>query len=151
MIALASDHAGYEYKENLKKLLDGMKLPYRDFGAQSKDSTDYPDWGHKAAQAVSTGECDRGILVCGTGIGMSIVANKHKGVRAALCSSATAARLARQHNDANVLTLGAGLIGENLAMQIIDTWLKAEFLGGRHAHRVDKIVAIDKQYLKSEK
>jgi ribose 5-phosphate isomerase B len=139
MIALASDHAGYEYKENLKKLLDEMKLPYRDFGAQSKDSTDYPDWGHKAAQAVSTGECDRGILVCGTGIGMSIVANKHKGVRAALCSSATAARLARQHNDANVLTVGERVMGWECVVDVVKTFLTTTFEGGRHGRRVDKI------------
>jgi len=139
MIALASDHAGYEYKEKLKKLLDEMKLPYRDFGAQSKDSTDYPDWGHKAAQAVSTGECDRGILICGTGIGMSIVANKHKGVRAALCSSATAARLARQHNDANVLTVGERVMGWECVVDVVKTFLTTTFEGGRHGRRVDKI------------
>jgi ribose 5-phosphate isomerase B len=139
MIALASDHAGYEYKESLKKLLDEMKLPYRDFGAQSKDSTDYPDWGHKAAQAVSTGECDRGILICGTGIGMSIVANKHKGVRAALCSSATAARLARQHNDANVLTVGERVMGWECVVDVAKTFLTTSFEGGRHGRRVDKI------------
>jgi ribose 5-phosphate isomerase B len=139
MIALASDHAGYEYKEKLKKLLDEMKLPYRDFGAQSKDSTDYPDWGHKAAQAVSTGECDRGILICGTGIGMSIVANKHKGVRAALCSSATAARLARQHNDANVLTVGERVMGWECVVDVMKTFLTTTFEGGRHGRRVDKI------------
>ncbi len=139
MIALASDHAGFEYKEKIKTVLEGMNLSYRDFGTSSGDSTDYPDWGHAAAQAVSTGECDRGILVCGTGIGMSMVANKHKGVRAALCDSVSAARLARQHNNANVLTIGERLMGWECVVDTVKTFLTTPFEGGRHGRRVDKI------------
>jgi ribose 5-phosphate isomerase B len=139
MIALASDHAGFEYKERIKKLLDEMNLPYRDFGTPSADSTDYPDWGHEAAGAVSSGECAQGILVCGTGIGMSMVANKHKGVRAAPCDSATAARLARQHNDANILALGERLTGWECVVDIVKTFLATPFEGGRHERRVQKI------------
>lgn len=139
MIALASDHAGYEYKEKLKKLLDEINISYRDFGTKSDESTDYPDWAHKAAQAVSSGECDRGILICGTGIGMSMVANKHKGVRAAACESVTAARLARQHNNANVLTLGERVAGWESVVDIVKTFLSTSFEGGRHEQRVQKI------------
>ena len=139
MIALASDHAGYQYKENIKKLLDELNLHYQDFGPPTNASTDYPDWGHKASQAVSTGECDSGILICGTGIGMSIVANKHKGVRAAACESLSAARLARQHNNANVLTLGERLTGWEAIEDIVKAFLSTSFEGGRHATRVEKI------------
>ncbi len=139
MIALASDHAGFQYKEDIKGLLDGLKVQYRDFGAADSASTDYPDWGHKASEAVSSGECEFGILICGTGIGMSIVANKHKGVRAAVCESTTAARLARQHNNANVLTLGARVTGWEAVVDIINVFLSTQFEGGRHALRVGKI------------
>lgn len=139
MIALASDHAGYQYKENLKKLLDELHLPYQDFGPSTNASTDYPDWGHKASQTVSSGECERAILICGTGVGMSIVANKHKGVRAAACESVTAARLARKHNNANVLTLGERLTGWEAVVDIVETFLSTPFEGGRHAARVEKI------------
>ena len=139
MIALASDHAGYEYKENLKRLLDELHLPYRDFGAPSPDRSDYTDWGHAAAAAVSKGECDYGLLVCGTGIGMSIVANKHTGVRAAVCESVTAARLARQHNNANILAIGARVTGWESVVDIVKTFFASSFEGGRHAQRVEKI------------
>jgi ribose 5-phosphate isomerase B len=138
-IALASDHAGFAYKERIKQLLDELKFSYHDFGTASSESTDYPDWAHQASQAVSTGECAWGILVCGTGIGMSIVANKHKGVRAAVCESVTAARLARQHNNANVLTIGERITGWESAADIIRTFLSTPFEGGRHARRVEKI------------
>lgn len=144
MIALASDHAGFQYKEDIKKLLDELKLPYRDFGPSTSESTDYPDWGHKASQAVTDGECDQAILICGTGIGMSIVANKHKGVRAAVCESASAARLARQHNDANVLTLGERLTGWEAVVDIVKTFFSTSFEGGRHARRVEKIHSLTK-------
>ena len=139
MIALASDHAGYDYKERIKTLLDELKQPYRDFGTGSKDSTDYPDWAHHASASVSSGECERGILVCGTGIGMSIVANKHKGVRAAVCESVTAARLSRQHNNANILTIGERITGWESAVDIIKTFLTAQYEGGRHERRIEKI------------
>ena len=144
MIALASDHAGFEYKERLKKLLDEMQQPYRDFGPTSNAVTDYPDWGHVAAEAVSTGQCDLGIFICGTGIGMSIVANKHKGVRAAACESVSAARLARQHNNANVLTLGERLTGWEAVVDIVRMFLSVSFEGGRHAERVAKIHSLTK-------
>ncbi|HEY6950846.1 MAG TPA: ribose 5-phosphate isomerase B [Bacteroidota bacterium] len=139
MVAIASDHAGFEYKDKIKKLLDDLAVPYKDFGTFSSESTDYPDWAHRASEAVSKGECDRGILVCGTGIGMSIVANKHKGVRAAACESTTAARLARQHNNANVLTLGERVTGWESAADIVRIFLSTAFEGGRHERRVNKI------------
>jgi ribose 5-phosphate isomerase B len=139
MIALASDHAGFDYKERVKKLLDEMKISYKDFGTNSTESTDYPDWAHRASDSISKGECDRGILVCGTGIGMSIVANKHKGVRAAACESVTAARLSRQHNNANVLTIGERITGWEAAADIIRTFLTTSFEAGRHEARVEKI------------
>jgi ribose 5-phosphate isomerase B len=144
MIALASDHAGFDYKEKIKELLDELQLPYRDFGPTTNARTDYPDWGHLASEAISTGQCDRGILVCGTGIGMSIVANKHKGVRAAACESVSAARLARQHNNANVLTIGERLTGWDAAADIVKMFLSASFEGGRHAERVAKIHSLTK-------
>ncbi len=139
MIAIASDHAGFPYKERLKQLLDELKVPYKDYGTPSPESTDYPDWGHAASEAVAKGECDRGILVCGTGIGMSIVANKHKGIRAAVCESVTAARLARLHNDANVLTIGERITGWESVVDIVKTFLTTSFEGGRHERRVKKI------------
>ncbi|HCA81756.1 MAG TPA: ribose 5-phosphate isomerase B [Bacteroidetes bacterium] len=144
MIALASDHAGYQYKENLKKVLDELHLPYRDFGASSPERSDYPDWGHAASEAVSKGECEFGVLVCGTGIGMSIVANKHAGVRAAVCESVTAARLARQHNNANVLTIGERVTGWESVVDIVKAFFNSSFEGGRHAQRVDKIHSLTK-------
>jgi ribose 5-phosphate isomerase B len=144
MIALASDHAGFAYKEKLKQLLDDLKQPYRDFGTASPERTDYPDWGHKAAVAVSQGECQLGILICGTGIGMSIVANKHLGIRAAACESVTAARLARQHNNANVLTIGERTTGWESVVDIVKTFLSSSFEGGRHAERVQKIHSMTK-------
>ncbi|HTP78869.1 MAG TPA: ribose 5-phosphate isomerase B [Bacteroidota bacterium] len=144
MIALGSDHAGFEYKERMKQILEELRLTYRDFGTHSKDSSDYPDWAHAVAQSISTGESDRGILICGTGIGMSIVANKHKGVRAAACESVTAARLARQHNDANILTLGARITGWESAVDIVKMFLATSFDGGRHQKRIDKIQLLTK-------
>jgi ribose 5-phosphate isomerase B len=139
MIALASDHAGFIFKENTKTLLKELGLPYRDFGTDSNQSTDYPDFAHRAAEAISDNSCERGILICGTGIGVSIVANKHKGVRAANCESVLAAELARQHNNANVLTLGERLLTWEKAKEIILTFLHTHFEGGRHSRRVEKI------------
>ncbi len=140
MLALASDHAGFAYKEKVKPLLDQLGVPYKDFGAFSTDSTDYPDWAHRACETITSGENDRGILICGTGIGMSIVANKHKGVRAAACESTTAARLARQHNDANVLAIGERVTGWESTVDIIRVFLSTAFEGGgRHERRVKKI------------
>ena len=139
MIALASDHAGFAYKERVKTTLVEMQLPFTDFGANSNESSDYPDFAHAAATAISKGECDKGIFICGTGIGMSIVANKHKGVRAAACESVEAAELSRKHNDANVLCIGERLTTWEEAQAIVRTFLKSEFEGGRHERRVGKI------------
>ena len=139
MIALASDHAGFAYKEKVKPILADLQLPFTDFGANSNESSDYPDYAHAAATAISKGECERGIFICGTGIGMSIVANKHKGVRAAACETLEAAELSRKHNDANVLCLGERLITWDEAQAIIRVFLKTEFEGGRHERRVGKI------------
>ncbi|HTR81685.1 MAG TPA: ribose 5-phosphate isomerase B [Bacteroidota bacterium] len=139
MIALASDHAGFAYKEKIKGLLTEMQLPFKDFGTHSSESTDYPDYAHAASTAISKGECDRGILVCGTGIGMSIVANKHKGIRAAACETVAAAELSRKHNNANVLCIGERLTTWDAAQSIVKMFLKTEFEGGRHERRVAKI------------
>ncbi len=139
MIALASDHAGFSYKEKIKTVLNEMQLQFEDFGTHSNESTDYPDYGHAAAVAVSKGDCDRGILICGTGIGMSIVANKHKGVRAAACETVEAAELSRKHNNANILCLGERLTTWDEAQAIVRMFLTTDFEGGRHERRVAKI------------
>ncbi|MCK4312240.1 MAG: ribose 5-phosphate isomerase B [Candidatus Cloacimonetes bacterium] len=136
-IALASDHAGYELKEAIKDFLTEYEVI--DFGTHSTESMDYPDTGFKAAEAVAKGDCERGILICGSGLGMSIVANKVKGIRAALCHSVELARLSRQHNDANILVLQGRFISKYLARDIINVWLSTEFDEGRHKQRVDKI------------
>ncbi len=136
-IALASDHAGFELKETIKDFLTEHEVI--DFGTHSTESMDYPDTGFKAAEAIARGECERGILICGSGLGMSIVANKVKGIRAALCNSLKLARLSRQHNDANILVLQGRFISHNLAKKIIKAWLSTEFDGGRHSNRINKI------------
>ena len=136
-IALASDHAGYELKEAIKEYLTEYELT--DFGSHSTESMDYPDTGFKAAEAVAKGECERGILICGSGLGMSIVANKVKGIRAALCHSVELARLSRQHNDANILVLQGRFISKKQAGDIIKIWFSTEFDGGRHIQRIEKI------------
>ncbi|HEX38272.1 MAG TPA: ribose 5-phosphate isomerase B [Candidatus Cloacimonetes bacterium] len=136
-IALASDHAGYQLKEGLKSYLSNFDVI--DFGTDSPQSMDYPDTGFAAAEAVGKGECDKGILICGTGIGMSIVANKVIGVRAALCTSVTIAKLSREHNDANVLILPGRFMKIDEAKKIVDTWFSTEFDGGRHIRRLNKI------------
>jgi ribose 5-phosphate isomerase B len=139
MIAIGADHAGFDYKEKIKLLLKSMGLEFADFGTDSRNSSDYPDFAHKVAEAVSGGDAQFGILVCGTGIGMAITANKHKGVRAGNVESADAARLARQHNDANVLAIGARLTAWEKAEEIIKIFLATKFEGGRHDRRVQKI------------
>lgn len=139
MIALASDHAGFRYKEKIKYLLDERGIEYKDFGPTTDERTDYPDFAHTASLAVSSGECQRGIFICGTGIGVGIVANKHPGIRAAMCQIPEAARLSRLHNDANVLTIGERLIDWDTARMIIGIFLDTEFEGGRHVHRIEKI------------
>ncbi len=139
MIALASDHAGFQYKEKLKKLLESLGERCEDFGTWSAEPSDYPDFAHAASEAVSSGECDRAIMVCGSGIGMDIVANKSKGVRAAVCTTVEMARLSRSHNDTNVLVLGERLTDWPKVEEITRVWLQTKFEGGRHERRVKKI------------
>ncbi|MDK2821267.1 MAG: ribose 5-phosphate isomerase [Clostridia bacterium] len=146
-IAIGSDHGGFHLKKAIKEYLDKENIVYEDFGTYNSESVDYPDYAEKVAIAVASGEYDKGILCCGTGIGVSIVANKIPGIRAALCNDTFSARAAREHNDANILTLGERVIGPGLAIDIVSTWLKAEFSGGRHARRVEKITAIEKRQL----
>lgn len=138
-VAAGADHAGFEYKQKIVDLLRSKGLEVIDCGTSSNDSTDYPDYAHTVALAVSDGKADLGILVCGTGIGMAIAANKHPGVRAANVESVMAATMAREHNNANVLAIGARLTTWELAKEIVETFLSAEFQGGRHQRRVDKI------------
>lgn len=143
MIAIASDHGGYALKEAVKAHLLQKGYQVRDFGTDSLESCDYPDYAAPAARAVAAGECERGILICTTGIGVSMVANKISGIRCGLCSDTLSAALTRQHNNTNVLALGAGIIGQNLALAIVDTWLTTQFEGGRHQRRVDKVMALE--------
>jgi ribose 5-phosphate isomerase B len=139
-IAIASDHAGHALKEPLKKSLAAMGAAVTDFGAYSKESVDYPDFGFKVAEAVASKEFERGILICGTGIGMSIAANKVKGIRAALCNSTEAARLSREHTDSNVLCLAGRFLDLGAAEEIVKAWLSTEFSGEeRHKRRLDKV------------
>ncbi|HOG25734.1 MAG TPA: ribose 5-phosphate isomerase B [Bacteroidales bacterium] len=139
VIALGSDHAAFQLKENIKEYLAGLGYQVRDFGTTGPDSVDYPDYGIAVGEAVSHGECDRGIVLCGTGIGISISANKVKGIRAAACSEPFSARLSREHNNSNVLALGSRIVAPEYARCIVKTWLDALFLGGRHALRIQKI------------
>ena len=143
MIALGCDHGGYALMQAVKKHLDELNLEYKDFGTYSEDSCDYPDFAAPAARAVACGECDRGILICGTGIGISIAANKIRGIRAALCGDCFSAEATRRHNDANMLAMGARVTGEGLALKIVDTFLSTPFDGGRHQRRIDKIAALE--------
>lgn len=137
-IAIACDHAGYDVKEQIKAHY-GNKIEWLDLGADSHDSVDYPDFGHKLAKAVTQNEVEKGIIICGTGIGISIAANRHKGVRAALCTNATMAKLTRLHNDANVLALGARITGFEVILDCIDAFVETKFEGGRHERRIAKI------------
>ncbi len=140
MIALGCDHGGYPLMQEVKKHLDQRGLAYKDFGCSSEDAVDYPVYGKKAAQAVANGECERGILICGTGIGISITANKVKGVRAALCHDCFSAAATREHNDANMLAMGARVIGPGLALKIVDTFLDTPFSNEeRHIRRIRMI------------
>ena len=139
MIALGSDHGGLALKQHVMKYLDDHGLAYKDYGCYTSESCDYPDFGRAAAEAVASGACDRGIVVCTTDIGISITANKVKGIRCALCSEPLSAEMTRRHNNANMLAMGGGLIGNNMADKILDAFLNTEFEGGRHQRRVDKI------------
>ncbi|HVR72227.1 MAG TPA: ribose 5-phosphate isomerase B [Vicinamibacteria bacterium] len=138
-LVIGSDHAGFELKQRLKRVLDRLGVEYRDAGPASADAVDYPDFAHAVAGAVSRGEAERGVLVCGSGQGMAMAANRHRGVRAALPWNEETARLSREHNDANVLALGARTLREGEAEKILDVWLKTPFAGGRHLGRVGKI------------
>ncbi len=148
VVAIGADHGGYEMKEALKADLAALGLEVLDVGTNNKEAVDYPDFAHAVAQAVSTGRAWRGIMIDGAGIGSCIVANKVPGVRAGMAYDVSSANNSREHNDTNVLTLGAGLIGLALAKQIVKVWLTTEFAGGRHAPRVDKISAVERRYLK---
>src|SRR5688500_13760894 len=143
-IALAADHAGYEEKEKIKATLDEIGVEYVDMGTASTDSVDYPDYARKVGEAVSNGEFEQGLLVCGSGTGMAIAANKIHGVRAAVAWSPDIARLAREHNDANVLALPARFMSETDAIEVVKAWFEAEFEGGRHGKRVDKIKGLER-------
>ena len=140
MIAVASDHGGFELKKAVIAHLEARGLEYKDYGTYSSASCDYPEFGKAAAHAVASGECDRGIIICGTGIGISITANKIKGIRAALCSDCFSAEATRQHNDANILAMGARVVGEGLALKIVDTFLDTPFSNDeRHIRRISQI------------
>ena len=150
-IALGADHAGFELKNKIKSWLDEQGIPVADLGTNSSDSVDYPDYARKVAEDVAAHRADLGILVCGTGIGMAISANKVPGIRAANADSEFAAQMAREHNNANVLTLGARILNDDSACKIVDKWLHTQFAGGRHQTRVDKIMAIEEQRLAADK
>ena len=145
-LAIGSDHAGYELKEAVKSYLDEQGLAYEDLGTHNTDSCDYPDFGLAVSEAVARKDVSGGILVCGTGIGMSMVANKVPGVRAALCGDTFSARASREHNHANILVVGARVVGVGLALEIVRTWLAAVPQGGRHVNRLDKISAVERKY-----
>ncbi len=144
-IAIGSDHAGFELKAEIKSLLKEIGLECIDFGTDGTTSVDYPDFGRKVSEAVSRGEIDRGILICGTGIGMSIVANKFPNVRASLCNDLFTAKMSRLHNDANILVIGGRIVGKDLAKEIVRVWFSTEFEGGRHVKRLEKIRRIEEK------
>ena len=144
MLAIASDHGGYNLKEHIKAYLAAKGITCKDFGTDSTESCDYPIFGKAAAEAVASGECEKGIVICTTGIGISITANKVKGIRCALCADSLSAEMTRRHNDANMLAMGAGMVGPNLAERIVDVFLSTQFEGGRHQRRVDLISAMEK-------
>ncbi|WP_243371272.1 ribose 5-phosphate isomerase B [Geotalea sp. SG265] len=148
MIALGSDHGGLELKTEIKKLLQERNISFEDCGTDNGDSVDYPDFGEKVARKVSNGEVEKGILVCGTGIGMSIVANKFPHVRAAIVTDSFMARMAKEHNNANILVLGGRILDNKEGREMVSTWLDATFEGGRHQGRLDKIALIEKELYK---
>ena len=147
MIALGADHGGYQLKETIKKHLEERGIPYQDFGTNSTESVDYAPIAAEAARAVTSGACEKGILCCGTGIGISIAANKVTGIRAACCSNYFGAKYTRLHNDANMLCLGERVIGPGLALELVDVFLDTPFEGGRHQRRIDQITAIEQEEL----
>ena len=147
-IAIACDHGGLNLKNEVIKYLKEKGYEYKDFGTNSFDSCDYPDFALPASEAVASGECEKGIIICSTGIGVSMVANKVPGVRCAHCHDSYCAEFTRRHNDANVLAMGEKVVGTGYALKIVETFLTTEFEGGRHSRRVDKITAIEKKYCK---
>lgn len=147
-VGIGSDHGGYSLKNEIIKFLQEKGISYKDYGTHDCCSVDYPDYGLTVAEAVKSGECDRGIIVCGTGLGISMAANKVPGIRAAVCTDTYMAKMSREHNDANILSLGERVVGIGLALEIVQVWLETEFLGGRHKTRVDKISDIEKKYSK---
>ncbi|UOE93953.1 ribose 5-phosphate isomerase B [Alkalihalobacillus sp. LMS39] len=142
-VAIGSDHGGLQIKEEIKALMDELGIEYEDVGCECTDSVDYPDYALPVCEKVVSNEVDRGILICGTGIGMSIAANKVKGIRCALAHDTFSAKATREHNDTNVLAMGERIVGPGLARDIAKVWLETEFEGGRHARRVDKVMAIE--------
>ena len=145
MIAIGSDHGGYLLKEDIKKHLEEKGYEFKDFGTDSTASCDYPVYAEKVCRAIQSGECEKGILVCGTGIGMSMCANKCKGIRAAVCGDHFSAEFTRKHNNANVLCLGARVIGAGVAMQLVDIFLTTEYEGGRHEKRVEMMMQLENE------
>ncbi|MBI3813696.1 MAG: ribose 5-phosphate isomerase B [Nitrospinae bacterium] len=147
-IAIAADHGGFELKEDIKLFLKEIGYEPVDFGTHNNDSVDYPDFGIKVAEAISKGDMTKGILICGTGIGMSIVVNKFSNVRGALCNDVYTTRMSREHNDSNILILGGRVVGKGLAREMVRTWLTAKFEGGRHQKRLDKIKELEEKIKK---
>lgn len=147
-IAIASDHAGRELKEDLKEFLKGLGKEPVDMGTDGEESVDYPDYGIPVAEKVCDGDVGKAILICGTGVGMSIVANKYQRVRAALVNDVYSAKMAKEHNDANILVIGGRIVGKGLAREMVKTWLDARFAAGRHQRRLDKITEIEKRMAK---
>lgn len=140
MIAIGSDHGGFALKEEVKKYLEEHGMEYKDFGCFDKQSCDYPQFGRAAAESVASGECEKGIVICTTGIGISIAANKVKGIRCALCADTLSAKMTREHNNANMLAMGAGIVGTNLALSIVETFLNTDFPGEeKHVRRINAI------------
>lgn len=145
ILAIACDHGGYELKKEIIAHLDKKGIAYLDLGCDSLESVNYPDYARKLCSAIKSGDCYRGILVCGTGIGMSIAANKHKGIRAACASDTFSVKYTRLHNDSNVLCLGGRVVGTGLALELVDIFIETEFEGGRHQTRVDMLAAIEEE------
>ena len=145
LIAIGSDHGGYELKEAIKKYLDAQNIPYTDYGAFTPEAVDYPDIALPVAEAITQKKAEKGILCCGTGIGISIAANKVKGIRAACCSDGFSVKMTRKHTDANILCMGGRVVGQGLALMMVELFLNTEFEGGRHQMRINKIAAIEKR------
>lgn len=149
-LAIASDHAGFELKENVVAYLRAKGVEFEDYGPVNSDRVDYPDYGIQVAKAILDKKVERGIVICGTGVGMSIVVNRFPGIRGALCSDLFTTKMCREHNDSNILIMGARVIGMGLAEEIVKTWLETPFEGGRHQKRLDKIEEIDRTLMSKE-